>query len=383
MQCTSSDGWFEKMAAVCLKSGLAQAGAVTPPTFPSQWLSDGMWVMCSLQSGCSMSSVQRGSYVWRFSDGVVANVDHEFGQRLCDQLVGRGGGLLLVGDSVSHQHFDGLATLLRGQANASLRSSLWPTRTASAQLSAALSSLQLQSVCNGKAILAFQRNDWLETSPSYGVRRSDTSITNAQGMKLWRCETGTERTEHNIVNSTAACAPWAIRELLAPFRVIVTNSGAHHVPDEDYRTLMRLAATKLSAHATSTGAIALFRTTVPGFSNCSKYAAARPHATLQAAEDFLQAHPFHNQQAFVRGHNAISVEEFVANGLGVIDAYSPSVLRVDDRRAYGNDCLHYPTRHPQQQHSSMTHWTYLLGAVLDKTLPAAPPANGTNRLGLV
>ena len=155
--------------------------------------------------------------------------------------------------------------------------------------------------------------------------------------------------------------------MLKHFRVLVLNAGAHRVPTTAYRQQMRRLGNIVRAYmAKSDGGLAIFRTTVPGFSGCNETRDAPPHHSVAAAEAYLKAHPFYEQHEFVPIANQIASEEMRRAGGLVLDVYPGSVLRLDDRAGLntyrgGVDCLHY--RYPLLN-TSLALWARTLGYAL-------------------
>ena len=168
---------------------------------------------------------------------------------------------------------------------------------------------------------------------------------------------------------TAHCLPWSSLPMLRQFRVVVLNAGAHRVPSPAYRQQMRRMSNVMRAYmARSDGGIAVFRTTVPGFSGCNATRSYPPHASVQEAEAYLRAHPFYSQHDFVPVANRIAGEEVRRVGGLLLDVYPGSVLRLDDRAGLntyrgGIDCLHY--RYPLLN-TSLALWARYLGYALHR-----------------
>uniref|UniRef100_A0A6T0DR23 Uncharacterized protein n=2 Tax=Chrysotila carterae TaxID=13221 RepID=A0A6T0DR23_CHRCT len=147
----------------------------------------------------------------------------------------------------------------------------------------------------------------------------------------------------------ALCTPWADRTFLSPFQVILVNSGAHQVPVARYNEAMCQAARVLQVHARATEAIVAFRTTIPTFDNCHLRGKASPFASLAEAEMYIENHTYFNHGLWVKEFNNLAAHHFRRAGLHVLDAYSQSVLRTDDRSSKTSatgvvDCLHFAER---------------------------------------
>ena len=168
---------------------------------------------------------------------------------------------------------------------------------------------------------------------------------------------------------TAHCMPWSSLPVLRQFRTIVINAGAHRVPTAAYRQQMRRLSNVMRAYmARAEGGVAVFRTTVPGFSGCNETRNHPPHPNVEVAEAFLRQHPFYQQHEFVPVANRIAGEEVRRVGGLFLDVYPGSVLRLDDRAGLntyrgGIDCLHY--RYPLLN-TSLELWARYLGYALHR-----------------
>ena len=182
-------------------------------------------------------------------------------------------------------------------------------------------------------------------------------------------EEGAVPPSEDTIFHTAHCLPWSSPTMLRNFRVVVLNAGAHRVPMDVYRRKMQHLAVVIRGYLSSNPAgVAVFRTTVPGFSGCNETRNTKPHVSIAAAEAYLQDHPFYDQHAFVPIANRIASAEMMQVGVRILDVYPASILRLDDRagtHAYngGLDCLHY--RFPLLE-TSLALWTQMLGDTLHK-----------------
>jgi len=129
----------------------------------------------------------------------------------------------------------------------------------------------------------------------------------------------------------ARCVPWADPTFLKPWGVVVANTGPHQVPIGQFNQAVCRAANLLSRHAANTGAVVAFRTTVPTFNSCHMNRNSPPFLTLAAAEAYNREHLHFNHGHFVRLYNHIAASHFQRLHLNVIDAYTPSIMRTDDR----------------------------------------------------
>ena len=166
---------------------------------------------------------------------------------------------------------------------------------------------------------------------------------------------------------SAHCNPWSSMPMLRAFRVLVLNAGAHRLPSYAYHRKIHEMANVIRGYlAHGEDRVAIFRTTVPGFSGCNETGNAPPHASVASAEAYLRAHPFFDQHEFVPPANRIAMATMEKAGGRVLDVYPASILRLDDRAAtltyQGDmDCLHY--RAPFLQ-TSLGLWARMLGEML-------------------
>lgn len=242
--------------------------------------------------------------------------------------------------------------------------------------------------CNGRACIepgttptpACMSTCELATKSSCGSSTSPCAGCSAAWAIPALCDTVKDRegfcssTEENEVEPpegtlyhTAHCIPWSAVTMLKQFRVLVLNAGAHRMPPEAYRGKMDQVASVIRSYlAHNREGSAIFRATVPGFSGCNETREARPHASIEAAEAYLRAHPFYEQHEFVPIANQIAAEAIVRGGGRVLDVYPSSILRLDDRagtQTYHGlmDCLHY--RSPLLL-TSLATWARMLGELL-------------------
>lgn len=157
------------------------------------------------------------------------------------------------------------------------------------------------------------------------------------------------------VEKTGCSGTWANNELINQFGTLVINTGAHwHEYEdgkkmEDYTKLIEATVNFLKPyHHLKT----YFRTTVPGFAGCTKYENDQPLTNVGDAEKFVQSNPYWDHTSF-KAKNEIAMNAFAKAGLSVLDAYTPSILRLDGH-VDDNDCLHYVRPGP------MPHWDKLL-----------------------
>ena len=172
--------------------------------------------------------------------------------------------------------------------------------------------------------------------------------------------------------STAHCQPWTSLHMLRHFRVLILNAGAHRVPIDAFRLHMSrvgsVTRSFLDEDDKTTGRrTVVWRANVPGFSGCNETHNAPSHASLEQAEAYLAAHPFHDQHSFMPLRNRIAAAEIGAAGGRILDVYAESIMRIDDRRGAvsergGVDCLHF--RGPPYKPTSLGRWAASLGTLL-------------------
>lgn len=175
----------------------------------------------------------------------------------------------------------------------------------------------------------------------------------------------------------AHCQPWASSAMLRHFRVLVLNSGAHRVPLAAYQRQMHRLRHVIQSFLSADpppqlprpfNKVAVWRTSVPGFSGCNTTHHAKPHKTVAQAEAYLAAHPFYEQHVFMPPRNRIAAVEVQKAGGYVLDVYPGSILRIDDRSGIVSergvmDCLHY---RPPYLASSLGLWARMLGDSLQR-----------------
>ena len=162
--------------------------------------------------------------------------------------------------------------------------------------------------------------------------------------------------------ATGGPEEWMKEEWLRPFGVVVANTGLHYVPERMYHVHMRRAAAVLAEHARVTGAEIFFRTSVPGLGGCDAHRSSPPLHSVADAEAAYARQSFQLQATFLPRWNRIATDVFVRAGARILDAYTPSILRLD-ARVGGADCLHY--RAPLSE-TPLQRWAELLGLLLER-----------------
>ena len=140
------------------------------------------------------------------------------------------------------------------------------------------------------------------------------------------------------------------------------------MPTHAYLQQMRALGGVIKAFRRGHGGsgVAVFRATVPGFSECNATRSAPRFGTVAEAERYYASHPFYSQHEFVPIANRIAAAEMRRAGGLMLDVYPSSILRVDDRSGAstsrgGVDCLHY--RAPLLN-TSLATWALMLGQLL-------------------
>jgi hypothetical protein len=128
------------------------------------------------------------------------------------------------------------------------------------------------TACEGLVSIVWLRNDWLEVDGT----RSPKNVT---------CGPLARKAQINV------CMSWADRELLAGFGIVVLNTGPHAQPPGWLERNLRASAAFVRA-ATPPGAIAVFRTSVPGHSHCEATARSTPFASVADAERAVTDDPW-------------------------------------------------------------------------------------------
>lgn len=130
---------------------------------------------------------------------------------------------------------------------------------------------------------------------------------------------------------------WADAELLSQYSIVVANSGAHRVTDEQFVEFSATAARFLEQHVPSPR-ILIYRNTVPGHGSCANLSS--PFSTVDEAEGYLASHGWYTMEQFVKRLNRFAKSIFLNHGFEYLDAYAVTVLR-GDQHGSATDCLHY------------------------------------------
>lgn len=171
---------------------------------------------------------------------------------------------------------------------------------------------------------------------------------------------------------------WARPDALKHDDVVVFNSGAHYQADRLFVQNMCRAAT-LASQLVRPGALKVFRNTPFGHSRCHTH--VEPFASIEAAEAYSDKWPFWHGKMF-KSQNALAEQIWRAHGAAIIDTYTPTSMRPDyhiakctnvkeGRNGVGkclnHDCLHYCVKGPT------LHWSRLLLDVMENNRIAPRP----------
>lgn len=209
-------------------------------------------------------------------------------------------------------------------------------------------------ICNGSR-MHYIRNDWLD------VR------TSGYGPASWRipgAEWCSPSSTGNIsFFGTAHCAAWAHHRLLQRTGLLFLQTGLHTTPWPHRVTKVTEAASLLQPFI-SDGLAVVFRTSVPGWANCSRLAASHPlpFSSISEAEMNLIENPWYNAYD-IMWQQRILRELVSSYGWIVLDVHQMTVLRPDVHHCSpASDCLHLCPAHD-------LGWKELLGNVMRYCTP--------------
>lgn len=257
-------------------------------------------------------------YEWKLHQKPMKDFDEKL---FCQQDTGN---ILFVGDSSSADHY----TVLRDEFHEWQQSS--PAEWLPKDEDPTWGGYQSFKVCNNTRTIASIKTYWLDMAPHHE-------------QMTWPC------------TKISCNGTWANDELINQFGTLVINTGAHWHEDTygrkiaDYTKIIDETVNFLKPHQHLK---TFFRTTVPGFANCGKHQNDQPLTSVGEAEKFIQSNPFWDHTSF-KAKNEIAINAFAKAGFSVLDAYTPSILRLDGH-VDDNDCLHYALPGP------MPHWNKLL-----------------------
>ena len=220
--------------------------------------------------------------------------------------------VLFVGDSLGKQQFEALQVLLGGTK---VSSTTWYPAHLESSTKAISNDAVAFEACTTQRLFGYIRNDWIDPRTSY----ADKTLT---------------ASSHRKCNSTAVnalCLPWMHSDVLSRFGLVVMNTGAHFQADSLFSSGVAATVEALAAYPHLN---VIFRTGVPGYSNCLKHANDPPFVELPLAEAFVEAHPWFESSS-VQRQNKIAAELFEARGFAVLDVYPSTVLRMDGHRDNG------------------------------------------------
>ncbi|CAM9751170.1 unnamed protein product [Pylaiella littoralis] len=281
-----------------------------------------------MEQRCKVSweSDQRGAvpmpyWTWEASECRLNTVDAE---SFCRVMEGRKG-ILFVGDSLTGQTVDTLASILNAE-------SLYHQVLAYDKFSA----------CNGALKFSWYRNDFL-----------DPRTTESGGFESVHCE------ENDV--SMSRCVVFADDAILSEFDTLVVNAGAHRRVGgiDAYGDMMKNASEVLTASMKrlhGNDAIMIVRNTVPGHGDGHSRMFDGP-VDVDTANDIVAAGPPIYGWTSFPDKNKLLEEAFGGAGWNLLDAYTPTLLRVDSHGSVG-DGLHYCVPGP------VDHWITLLYNIL-------------------
>ncbi|CAM9571411.1 unnamed protein product [Ectocarpus sp. 8 AP-2014] len=247
--------------------------------------------------------------------------------KFCRVMEGRKG-LLFAGDSLTGEMIDTLAAVLRA------------TLVKHVHLT-----MDTYSACDGALTLSWYRNDFLDT-------RTD-------GFDTVHCEEPDVSMSHCMVFA----GMYSNDATLSQFDTLVVNAGAHLRSGEleAYGSMMKSASESLTSSMRrlhGDNAILVVRNTVPGHGESFDRMFGGP-VDLDTALDLVAKGPPRYKWTTFGDRNKLLEEAFEAThgGWTLLDAYSPTILRVDFH-ASEEDGLHYCLPGP------IDHWVVLLYNIL-------------------
>ena len=173
------------------------------------------------------------------------------------------------------------------------------------------------------------------------------------------------------------CAAWAHPGLLQTTGLLVLQTGLHPRPWTHLVAKVTEAAAVLQPYVLD-GLAVVFRTSVPGWDNCSALAVShpRPYASLREAEAYMSQHPWYNSAEILWQQRTLR-ELASSFDWAVMDVLQMTMLRPDVRAPFSNrhnylpggmhpgDCLHLYPAHPLR-------WTDLLSNVVQHCFGRSP-----------
>ena len=253
---------------------------------------------------------------WEAEDCHLENMDKE---KFCRVMNGRKG-LLLVGDSLTRLMTTTIASMI------------------GATLTLVEKEGDLWEACDGKTMMRFIRNDYLDTGNTTGF------CVHMDGKR-----------------ANAFCNIFADDETLESFDTLVVNSGAHAMYDYDeYEMSMEMSGRILSEKMRrlhGNRAVYIARNTPPGHWECDSHTYLGP-VKPNVAQHLVDESPHkYNWEQFEELNVAFEKGFSKEMGWWMIDAFTPTFMRADSHIGDG-DCLHYCVPGPAD------HWVDLFYNIL-------------------
>jgi hypothetical protein len=286
--------------------------------------------------------------------------------QFCEDLPGD---VLIVGDSISHQHWQVLVKQLRlgskkhraGTQLVSTSTPCWYPYLDKAHL------VEESVLCWGSKItrkVTHIRNDWAQVHDPDGTWKP-----NPQQCRMSRDDSEVDREEYNATAdqmeeaarpvNAARLLPWDFPQILSRFKVFIFNSGAHYHPDEDHRENVQGVLDLFQRHPEIDKRYVFWRTTMQGVNNCEAMDGKPPFPSLEAAEKHYGKNPWYEGADFKR-QNDIATSMWAKHGFPLIDVYKSSMMNGHSGHSgRGLDCLHYVLDGPGGGYV-YEHWNRIL-----------------------
>jgi hypothetical protein len=312
-----------------------------PATEEAAFFDNGRWVEVD------------GKYKWKLEQGSMD--DFDAGQ-FCKDLPGD---VLLVGDSLTHQHYLSLLQQACPEIDPFDRGQ-FPCWYTDAKTPQEKQYINERMCCNGTRRIAMLGNNVLMTragvvsdapwapsktwQPAHCREHNHEEPAMAKEMEETR-----NKSNHQIRFEEQALRPlhenfwgvsWDWPEVLSRFKVFILNTGAHYQEDPVFRELVQNVSDVFESHPEVDKRYVFWRTTMPGVSNCTAMNGKPPFQSLKKAEKYYAEHPWYESAHFKR-QNEIAKSVMASHGYSIIDVYKASMMNGHSGHRADNDCLHY------------------------------------------
>jgi len=328
------------MLVSCLWLGLAAAAdglglvsrsssgqAAPPATEEAAFFDNGQWAEID------------GKYTWELNQGSMDNFDVD---QFCKDLPGD---VLLVGDSIMHQHYESLIQEACPHRHKRVAAPCWYTENDKKKL------VVENGCCNGTRVITHIRNDIVKThgpdrhwepakcrSESLG-RKNDDYVEPSDNNTLFE-DKADEMAEARRPKTDVRLLSWDFPEIISRFKVFILNTGAHYQPDPEYRELVQGVVDVFQRHPEVDKRYVFWRTTMLGVSDCEEMDGKPPFRSLEEAEKHYAEHPWYESADFKR-QNEMAKSIIASTGISIIDVYKASMMNGHSGHVNQADCLHY------------------------------------------